>query len=147
MDKLERITLNDKKKLELKDKDFHKLEMLISEQVEEINILRDNNLSMVTQISENVRMEKRIDIQNKVITDLEDRLKDAEKVDITLEVDKLLLEIENLQQENEVKVKLLQNIEKENQILKDDLKTEQDEKDACLEIRKRLLTTLLWWKN
>ena len=142
LDKLERITLNDKKKLELKDKDFHRLEMLIFEQVEEINILRDNNLSMVSQISENMRMEKLISIQNKVIKDLEDRLKDAEKVDITLEVDKLLLEIENLQQENEVKVKLLQNIEKENQILKDNLKTEQDEKDALLGNKERVSDNL-----
>ena len=39
--------------------------MLITEQVEEINILRDNNQSMVIQISENVRMEQKINWRNK----------------------------------------------------------------------------------
>ena len=101
------------------------LEKLISEQVDEINILRDNNQSMVSQISENLMMEKRIGVQNQVIKDLEYRLNDAEKLDITKEVDELLLEVENLQKENEEKVKLLEDFEKENQILKDDLKFEK----------------------
>ena len=42
-----------KNEIELKDRERN-------EQVEEINILRDNNQSMVTQIAENVMMEKEI---------------------------------------------------------------------------------------
>ena len=114
------------------------LQEFITKQVEEINILRDNNLSMVSQISENLRMEKQIDIQNKVIKDLKDRLKDNEKVDLTMEVDKLLLEVENLQKENEEKVKLLQNIVQENQTLADNLKIEQDEKHALIENKEQV---------
>ena len=72
------------------------LEKLISEQVDEINILRDNNQSMVSQISENLRMEKQIYSQNRVIKDLTDMGNDAEQVDLTKEVDVLIVEIEIL---------------------------------------------------
>ena len=44
--------------LKLKQKEMSVLENVISEQVEEINILKDKNDSMVSQISENVRMER-----------------------------------------------------------------------------------------
>ena len=92
------------------------LEKLISEQVDEINILRDNNQSMVSQISENLRMEKQIYSQNRVIKDLTDMGNDAEQVDFTKEVDVLIVEIENLKKENEEKLKILEGFEKENQI-------------------------------
>ena len=128
LDKIEEKYKKAKNELELKDRERHALEKLISDQVDEINILRDNNQSMVSQISENVRMEKCIVVQTKVIKDLENRLNDAEKVDVTKEVDELLLEIENLQKENEEKVKLLEDLDKENQILQDNLKSEQEKK-------------------
>ena len=83
------------------------LEKLISEQVDEINILRDNNQSMVSQISENLRMEKQIYSQNRVIKDLTDMGNDAEQVDLTKEVDVVIVGIENLQKENEEKLKIL----------------------------------------
>ena len=83
------------------------LEKLISEQVDEINILRDNNQSMVSQISENLRMEKQIYSQNRVIKDLTDMGNEAEQVDLTKEVDVLIVEIENLKKENEEKLKIL----------------------------------------
>ena len=83
------------------------LEKLISEQVDEINILRDNNQSMVSQISENLRMEKQIYSQNRVIKDLTDMGNEAEQVDLTKEVDVLIVGIENLQKENEEKLKIL----------------------------------------
>jgi hypothetical protein len=44
--------------------------MLISKQVEEINILIDNNQSMVSQIGENIRVEKKINVQEAVIKEL-----------------------------------------------------------------------------
>jgi predicted RNase H-like nuclease (RuvC/YqgF family) len=79
LDNTERKLKEAKEKFESKEKDFKKLEMLITEQVDEINILRDNNHSMINQISENLKMEKEIDVLNKVIRDLEDRLTEAEK--------------------------------------------------------------------
>ena len=54
----------------MKEVDLNRLEMLITEQVEEINILRDNNLSMVGQIAENIPMEKKIGVQKDVIKEL-----------------------------------------------------------------------------
>ena len=39
------------------------LENLITEQVDEINVLRENNQSMVSQIAENIQMEKKLNIQ------------------------------------------------------------------------------------
>ena len=93
---------------------------------------------MVSKISENLRMEKQIDVLNKVIKDLEGKLEDAEREDLTMEVDELLLEIANLQKENEDKMKLLHNIEQEKQILKDNLKIEQDEKHALLENQEKV---------
>ena len=46
---------------------------------------------MVSKISENLRMEKQIDVLSKVIKDLEGKLEDAEREDLTMEVDELLL--------------------------------------------------------
>ena len=59
LDQIERKFKETKNNLELKEVDLNRLEMLITEQVEEINILRDNNLSMVGQTAENIPMEKR----------------------------------------------------------------------------------------
>ena len=122
----------------MKGRQLNSLENLIREQVDEINVLRDNNQSMVSQISENLMMEKRIGVQNQVIKDLEYRLNDAEKLDITKEVDELLLEVENLQKENEEKVKLLEDFEKENQILQGNLKLEQEKKHEFQESLEKL---------
>ena len=128
LDRNEEKLKDSNKQIESKEYAVKVLEKLISEQVDELNILRDNNQSMVSQISENLMMEKRIGVQNQVIKDLEYRLNDAEKLDITKEVDELLLEVENLQKENEEKVKLLEDFEKENQILQGNLKLEQEKK-------------------
>ena len=58
LEQMERKFKETKKNLELRETDLKKLEVLIHEQVEEINILRDNNQSMVRQIADNIRMEK-----------------------------------------------------------------------------------------
>ena len=56
-----------------KEEEFNELEKFVVEKVEEINILREKNLSMVNQIGKNIRMEKKIDIQNNVIKELRER--------------------------------------------------------------------------
>ena len=48
------------KELGLAERKLKSLENLITEQVEEINIIHDNNQSTISQISENVMMEKKI---------------------------------------------------------------------------------------
>ena len=124
LDKMEHKYEDAKKQLELKEKDLNALEMLISEQVEEINILRDNNQSMVSQIGENIRMEKKMKVQEAVIKELSEKVKcetNDEIIEMTGERDKLLLEVKHLEQENEEKLKTLETIEIENLVLKDKL--------------------------
>ena len=69
--KKQNITKNE---LECKENEYKQLESFASEKLEEIEIVRDNNQSMISQISENVRMEKKISIQNKIISELKDNL-------------------------------------------------------------------------
>ena len=50
LEQMERKCKETKKNLELRETDLKKLEVLIHEQVEEINILRDNNQSLILPI-------------------------------------------------------------------------------------------------
>ena len=60
--------LNDSRmQTENNERELKALEKLVEEQVEEINILSDKSHSMVAQISENMRMENKIIVKNKVI--------------------------------------------------------------------------------
>ena len=132
LDKMERKYEDAKKQLELKEKDLNALEILISEQVEEINILRDNNQSMVSQIGENIRMEKKLKVPEAVIKELSEKVKhetDDEIIEETEERDKLLLEMKHLEQENEEKLKMLETIKSENLVLKDKL-SKNDEAES-----------------
>ena len=104
--------------LKFKDKERNLLEKLIGEQVEEINILRENNQSMVIQISENVMMENKINIQNKVIKELKDKMKEESKfINQNEEIVKLDEEIQYLKDVNEEKEIQLKNISEENDLL------------------------------
>ena len=72
-----------------------------------MNVLRDNNQSMISQISENVRMEKKIKVQAEVIKELQERIIIAEKVnkdDQASEIENLILEIEQLKNTNREKI-------------------------------------------
>ena len=110
-----------KKQIESKDYKVNALEKLILDQVDEINILRDNNQSMVVQISENIRMEKKLNVQDAVIKDLAERLKVGTNEETDEETERLILEVKHLEIENGEKLKLLQIIELENTVLKEKL--------------------------
>ena len=60
------------KEVALKEKHLKALENLVAEQVNEINILRENNFSMVSLIAENLQMEKEIKDLKEVIKELEE---------------------------------------------------------------------------
>ena len=75
LDKIEEKYKDAQKEIEFKDKELNELEKFISKQVEENNILQDNNQSMVSQIAENIRMEKKIKVQEGVIKELGEKLK------------------------------------------------------------------------
>jgi hypothetical protein len=65
VDKGEERMEDAEKQIEEKERELDTLGKLIGEQMEEINILRDNNQSMVCQISENVMMENKIPVGKK----------------------------------------------------------------------------------
>ena len=103
----------------MKGRKLNSLENLVRKQVDEINILRDNNQSMVCQISENVRMEEKLKIQNKIINKLKDELREKGKFQYQQEdLQKLLNDIEHLKDINEEKGEQLADVEKENEQLK-----------------------------
>ena len=91
------------------------MENLTTEQVEEINILQDNNQSMISQVSENVMMEKKICVQNKIINTLKDK---NECQNQEAEMKKLVDEIKHLEGVNNEKEIQLENIAKENEMIK-----------------------------
>ena len=131
------------KELENKETDLIAFEACVSEQVKEINILKENNFSMVNQISENIIMEKKIDVQKGVIKELQDKQKqvedentsklnkklDEQKMTLEMEVDRLLLEVRELELKINEKLSLLEDMDKTNACLKESLKLE-NEKNA-----------------
>ena len=117
--------------LRVKDKELNEFEKHLSKQIQEINILNDNNQSMVTQISENVLMEKKLEIQSKVIKGLQERIAIEEKKTGTKEDANLKLlseEIKELINKNDEKEKLLETLTLE--------KEELDAKFSKLEAEK-----------
>ena len=72
----ERKNKETNQELDSKEKELKHLERFISEQVEENNVLRDNNQSMVSQIAENIQMEKKLNIQERIIKELQKKLQD-----------------------------------------------------------------------
>ena len=114
LDQIEKKLKETKKNLESKETDLNKLEVLIHEQVEEINILRDNNQSMVRQIADNIRMEKKIGVQDDVIKELKEKVNNVNdmKTDEDIkERNRLFKEVESLKKENEDKEYFLKNLD------------------------------------
>ena len=102
------------------------LENIVKERVEEISVLRENNISLGTQIAEAINLEKKVTIQTNVIKELQDALKEKEKVlnvEMTDEIDKLVKEIEQLQRENEDKETILKSFNDEKDDLQNNVKT------------------------
>ena len=126
--------------MENKETDLIAFEACVSEQVKEINILKENNFSMVNQISENIIMEKKIDVQKGVIKELQDKQKqvedentsklneelDEQKMTLEREVDRLLLEVRELELKINEKLSLLEDMDKTNACLKESLKLENE---------------------
>ena len=57
--------------METKETDLNAFEVCVCKQVDEMNLLRENNQSMVSQIADNLRLEEQIVIQNGVIKELQ----------------------------------------------------------------------------
>ena len=123
-----------------KETDLEAFEVFVKRQVEEIDILKDNNQSMIRQISENVIMERKISIQNKLIKELKDKLncvKDESKINeektiLENEVDRLASEVRELMYENKDKLSILEKMETENEFLRESLEREKENKHVEL---------------
>ena len=132
-----------KKAVILKEIEVDELERVIYQQSEEITVLKDNNDGMISQISENVRMEKKIFIQNGIIEEIKGKLYDVKEIEETnlrnidakneelkTEVANLEKEVKELEEVNKEKVNMLESIEAENKILKDTLREKKDENNV-----------------
>ena len=71
LEQIEQKNREAENKLELKNRELSVVEYIISKQVEEINILNDDTKSMVSQISENVMLEKQVETQKNMIAELQ----------------------------------------------------------------------------
>jgi chromosome segregation ATPase len=125
------------KQLQFKDKELDELDKFIGEQAGEMNELRDNNRSMVSQISEKIEMEKKISIQVKVITELREKLKEQSEYEKDQEeVQKLSKDIEHLKTVSGEKVLEIEKISRINENLTaqlDVLHNEKKKDPNCLD--------------
>ena len=115
---------NAKKDVELKEKEFNDLEKFVLERVEEINFLRENNISLGKQIGEGINLEKKVVIQNNVIKELQDALRENENVanvEMTEEINNLIKEIEQLQSQNNEKERMLKSLNAEHDNLRNNV--------------------------
>ena len=113
-----------KKDFEMKEEEYENLEKFVTERVEEINILRENNESIISQISENIRMERKIGVQESVIKELKDKLKHTNDIKIEVHInerDRLFKEVESLKKENADKEFALKSLDNECSDLKEKL--------------------------
>ena len=88
--------------------------------------MRESNYSLSSQISENIGLEKQVEIQQNVITELKSKADLIEKDDSGQlsskdQVAELLVDIENLEAINKEKAILLETVKTENEIVGDEL--------------------------
>ena len=140
LDRFETNFKDAKKAVVLKEIEIDDLERCVAQQLQEISVLKENNDSMVNQISENIQMEKKISIQNGIINELRlklDTVRDVNETEFTKERDeemkslerevlKLASEVKELELENKDKISRLDCLQTENETLKEGIKTGQD---------------------
>ena len=98
------------------------LDDMFKEKLDEIRNLRENCDSLAKQVGKEIIIEKKLEIQNKVIHELKSNLKEAKdtkRAEPIEEIEKLLLDIKHLEEENQAKVKQLEDFQMENQMMKD----------------------------
>ena len=127
--------------VENRDDVTNKLENVFKNKLMEIDDLRSNNESLARQVGKELILEQKLEIQNKVMNHLKDKLKeteDAAKTGHTNLSEKLMLEIGHLEKENNDKVKQLECVETEFEMLKEKLKTIEVENSELLESFQRV---------
>ena len=90
-----------KKELGFKERKLNAIQNLITEQVEELNVLLDNIQSMISHIAENLQMESKVNSQKRTIRKkLQDDIIAEENKEVSDERDKFLKEIVDIEKEN-----------------------------------------------
>ena len=100
------------------------LEDMFKDQTDEIMNLRESCDSLARQVGKELVMENKLEIQNKIIDVLKNDLKeanDATRIETIDDIEKLMLDIGQLEKENEERAKQLEEIKDENEIIKDKL--------------------------
>ena len=108
--------------IKAKVNELEHLEILDGERLEEISDLRENNISMGAQIAENILLEKRVKIQEDLISKLRQNgdPNDEEKSESSrakVEIEQLLNEIKLIEKANDEKELMLERFSDENAAL------------------------------
>ena len=123
-----------------KEYSIEDLENVVKEVVRELNIQRENNISLAQQVGEALKLEKKVEIQTKVIHELNEKIKEKKHEESHKEIEKLTDEIKVLQTDIEKKESFLSNLINENESIKRELKLLEEEnqntKITCNKCRK-----------
>ena len=109
------------------------LDDMFKEKLDEIRNLRENCDSLAKQVGKEIIIEKKLEIQNKVIHELKSNLKEAKdtkRAEPIEDIEKLLLDIKHLEEENQAKVKQLEDFQNENEIIKEKLCSLEERNNA-----------------
>ena len=100
------------------------LEDIFKDKMDEIRNLRENCESLAKQVGKELVLENKLEIQNKIIVALKIDLKEANdstRIETIDDIEKLMSDIGQLEKENVVKAKQLEEIKDENEIIKEKL--------------------------
>ena len=130
LDKKDELIKHLEIELTSKEKTIDDLEVFVRERVDEINHLRENNVSLGEQIAEGIKMEKKIEIQSKVIKELKEASKNNKEINHICKEKGLLEEMENLRQE----IEKLENDTKEKETFLENVRRDNAELELKLNI-------------
>ena len=102
------------------------MEELSGEKDDEIEGLKEKCVGLEKQVEKELVLQKKLQIQNDVIEELRGNLKAVDKenkVEYKNEIEPMVIEIEDLQNENEQKIKLLEEINEEKIIIGENLQS------------------------
>ena len=120
-----------KKCVKSKDEIANNFEVIFKERTSEMDQLKDHCETLAAQVGKELILEKQIKIQNGLIKELKSNLKNNEtgtKVETKDAIETLRIEIEQLQSENKLKEKLLEEVTGENFMTQEKLRILEENK-------------------
>ena len=125
-----------KKCVKNKDEVANNLEGIFRDKTNEIEQLKDHCETLALQVGKERILERKLKIQDDLIVELKNNLKDREKepkVEKQEEIETLRFEINQLEAENKLKGRLLEEVSEENVITQEKLKILEESKTELLE--------------